>query len=171
MESVVLLYSRTATPHSLAIRLFNGSPWSHVEFVDGPNVIGALPGGVRIDKLEDRLRSVSSYAFVRVPCPDARRVLTMAYTQLGKPYDFLGILGLVTRFRDWSTDDKWFCSELVAWCFSQAQWPLFREDQIWRLTPLHLWMQAHPTVTSESVRRRPAFSPVPSQDIDSCEPE
>lgn len=151
MGEVVLLFSRTRTLHSLAVRLFTGSPWSHVEFIDGRNVIGALPGGVALDSLQRRLESVSAFQVVRVPCPEPRRILAACYGQLGKPYDFLGILGLVTRRRRWQQATSWFCSELVSWCFAAAGRPLFRDNQVWRVTPQHLWMLKFPDSLPESV--------------------
>lgn len=151
---VVLLFTRTRTLHSLAVRLFTGSPWSHVEFIDGTNVIGALPGGVAVDSLRKRLAEVSAYQIVRVPCAEPLRVLTACYSQLGKPYDFLGILGLVTRRRRWQKASSWFCSELVSWCFAAVGQPLFREEQVWRVTPQHLWMLQFPEPTRESAAAR-----------------
>ena len=35
------------------------------------------------------------------------------YSQLGKPYDNMAILGLVIH-RDWRETNSWFCSELIA---------------------------------------------------------
>ncbi|ELZ6301321.1 hypothetical protein UXU72_001756, partial [Campylobacter coli] len=33
------------------------------------------------------------------------------YSQIGKKYDFLGILGFFTFTKD--SEDKWFCSEII----------------------------------------------------------
>jgi len=164
MGEIKLLFSRTRTLHSLAVRLFTGSPWSHVEFIDGEGVIGALPGGVRLTPLTERLAEVSAFQIVRVPCPEPRRVLTACYTQYGKPYDFAGIVGLVTRARNWQDRDSWFCSELVSWCFDAAGWPLFRKDLVWRITPQHLWMLEFPW-GRESEVLTPAMRALLSSDV------
>ena len=37
-----------------------------------------------------------------------------AESQVGKPYDLSGLWNFLAS-RDWTTDDKWFCSELVAY--------------------------------------------------------
>lgn len=53
----------------------------------------------------------------------------------------LKLLGLLMH-RDWQEEDRWFCSELVAWAFTQGGSPLFRREAMHRITPQHLWMLA-----------------------------
>ena len=55
--------------------------------------------------------------------------------------DVTAIVGLGLH-RDWQEDDRWFCSELVAWAFEKAGEPLFRAEVLRRVTPQHLWMLA-----------------------------
>lgn len=66
-------------------------------------------------------------------------VIDVALSQVGKPYDWRGILGFALR-RDWQETDAWFCSEFVAWCFERAGYPLLRADRSWRVTPRDLRM-------------------------------
>ena len=40
-------------------------------------------------------------------------------SQIGKPYDKTGALGLGLH-RDWQEDDAWWCSELIPWAAQQA---------------------------------------------------
>lgn len=56
-----------------------------------------------------------------------------ARSQIGKPYDWPGVLGIGFR-RNWQESDAWFCSELVAWAFGVSGSPLFRTEH-WRITP------------------------------------
>ena len=69
----------------------------------------------------------------------AQAVIAAAESQIGKPYDWLGVLGIGLH-RDWQEPDRWFCSEMAAWAFQQAGRPLFRPDALYRITPQHFWM-------------------------------
>ncbi len=61
-------------------------------------------------------------------------VLDYAYSQVGKPYDWQGVFNFFSRNRCWEDTDSWFCSELVAYAFKQAKYPLVRASA-WRVTP------------------------------------
>ena len=125
-----------STTRHITSRVISGFTWSwasHVDFVlpDG-KLLGALAnhGGV---KIHDQLETSRIERFI-VDAPDT--VLEFAKTQVGKPYDWAGIFGLTFR-RNWEEDDKWFCSELVAWSFKQAGYPLLSENSF-RITPRDL---------------------------------
>ena len=45
--------------------------------------------------------------------PDEAKAEEFAIAQLGKDYDYLGIIGFWFN-RDFHKDDKWYCSELAA---------------------------------------------------------
>lgn len=130
---ITLQFSTTNHFSSRAIRFLTWSDASHVDFVlpDG-TLLGALgDGGVKYHDSKD-------YTIINrftVDAPDS--VIEFAKTQIGKPYDWPGIFGLVFRNRDWESDDKWFCSELVAWSFKQAGYPLLNETS-YRITPRDL---------------------------------
>lgn len=137
--SVRLVFTRSATLGSAALRAFLWSPWSHVAIVNRDQIIEAtVPGGVRTRSLADLLAASSEYAFIDIPCPDPAAVIAAAVSQLGKPYDWRGVIGIGAR-RRWQDPDAWFCSELIAWAFAQAGHPLVRSTA-WRITPrdLHL---------------------------------
>jgi len=149
MEKVRVLFTRRHHPGSVAIRAFTWSAWSHVDLIDDscsvPVLIGAIAlQGVVQESLEQRLAKASRAALVEFPVSNAAAVIAAARSQLGKPYDWAGIAGLVTRNRDWHNDEDWFCSELVAWAFTQGGSALFRQDLVGRINPQHLWMLAHP---------------------------
>jgi hypothetical protein len=140
-----VLFSRRAQPVSLLIRTFTWSAWSHVEILDGEELIGAdMLNGVCVTKLAHRLEIASHAAIVEFPCEDPAAVIAAARSEIGRGYDFLGLLGLVTHRRNWQSKDNWFCSELVAWAFAAGGSPLFRADLVNRVTPQHLWMIAAP---------------------------
>ncbi|MCC8341628.1 hypothetical protein LNN35_02285 [Pseudomonas stutzeri] len=155
MATVRVLFTRRRHLGSLAIRLGTWSTWSHVDLVDDrgavPELIGAVaPSGVVRQSMAERLRLASQAALVEFSVRDRNAVLDAAASQLGRPYDWLGVAGIALRGRDWQEDDCWFCSELVAWSFSAAGDPLFRADLVSRVTPQHLWMLANPSLTAAS---------------------
>jgi uncharacterized protein YycO len=129
---VTIQFSTSKGIPSAAIRLFTWSWASHVDLVlPSGDLVGAIPGeGVKIHNTE----YYKSQQFT-VDAPES--VYDFALTQLGKPYDWAGIFGLVTRDRNWENDDKWFCSELAAWSFKQAGCPLLNEVA-YRITPRDL---------------------------------
>lgn len=149
MGTVSVLFTRRHHPGSVAIRAATWSAWSHVDLIDDLGSIPVLIGSIALqgvvqESLELRLVKASRAALVKFPAANPAAVIAAARSQLGKPYDWAGIAGLVTRNRDWQADDSWFCSELVAWAFTQGGSPLFREDLVGRINPQHLWMLAHP---------------------------
>lgn len=131
---IVLQFSKQPGIASQAIRWFTWSSHSHVDFVlsDG-RLLGATTDGVTIR--DDGRWSRMARVGVDVPAS----VIDVAMTQIGKPYDWTGILGFPFR-SNWQDPGRWFCSELVAWAFDQAGFPLLRAEHLSRITPRDLWM-------------------------------
>jgi len=148
MGVVRVLFTRRRAIGSLLIRGVTWSAFSHVEIVIGDHVIGAnIPHGVSLTPIKERL-AVSSYAaLVDLPCADPVRVQQVAIDQLGKGYDYLGLLGILVHSDALQTPDKFFCSEFVAWSFREAGYPLLRPELIGRGTPQNLWMIPAPAIT------------------------
>lgn len=133
---ITLQFSTTRHISSKAIQFFTWSWASHVDFVlPNGKLFGALAtqdgGGVRLHDAENYTR-IERF---QVDVPES--IIDIAMTQEGKPYDWAGIFGLVLRERNWEDDDKWFCSELVAWSFKQGGFPLLNETTS-RITPRDL---------------------------------
>ena len=133
---ITLQFSTTNHLSSKAIRFFTWSWASHVDFVlPSGKLLGALAeqdgGGVKIHDAQGYTRTER----FTVDAPES--IINIAKTQIDKPYDWSGIFGLVLRNRNWESDDKWFCSELVAWAFKQAGYPLLHETSF-RITPRDL---------------------------------
>ena len=140
MSAVRLLFTRRRHPGSALIRVTTWSAWSHVDLIDDQSVLGAVAfHGVERELLATRLANASRAAVMTIPCADAQAVIAAAESQIGKPYDWLGVLGIGLH-RDWQEPDRWFCSEMAAWAFHEAGRPLFRPDALYRVTPQHLWM-------------------------------
>ena len=139
-NTVAVLFSTTSNPFSWLIRLITWSRWSHVSIVDGDDVIEAhaLYGVIRRPCCEV-IETAKRCEFVRFKCDNPQGVIEAARSQVGKEYDWTALFGILLR-RNWQEDDSWFCSELVAWCFTQADCGIFRADRLARVTPEHLWM-------------------------------
>lgn len=136
--SVQVLFTRSHALGSVLLRTALWSPWSHCAIVDGEEVIEAAAfGGVRVRPLADMLADATKMAILTLP-GDPQAVIAAARSQIGKPYDWAGVLGFGFR-RRWQDDDAWFCSELVAWAFAEAGAPLFREHA-WRITPRDIYI-------------------------------
>ena len=131
-----VIFCRASDPISWAVRLVTWSEWSHVGIVDGSHVIEAWFPYVRVSKLADVIRAHSAIAYKDIYCKSPHKAIEAAASQVGKPYDIKGIIGLPLN-RNWQDDDSWCCSELVAWSFLQGGTRLFPD--IHRVTPGMLW--------------------------------
>lgn len=131
-----LRFSSNRTLGSRLIRAATWSEYSHVEIV--MPVCSTLLLGAAIDGGVDLRPPHQDYLRLREFTVEAGySVIAAAQTQLRKPYDLSGALGLALH-RDWQDDDSWFCSELVAWAFQVAGFPLLRADHLHRITPRDL---------------------------------
>jgi len=109
-----LLFTHSPGIAGTAVKTFTWSQYSHVDIVDGDVVIGAkFLKGVHTYPLDRRIAESSKHVFAVIPEVDSAAAIDFACNQIGKPYDIWAIFGFVAR-RDWSSDDKWFCSELAA---------------------------------------------------------
>lgn len=125
-------FSRSSTVFARLVQGATWSRWSHVAIVHPhwnsrilSSVIGA---GVGFEKAAPPWQRQRFW----VDAPP--EVFDYAESQIGKPYDLMGAIGIALH-RDWRSDDSWFCSELVAWAFEKAGVPLLRTDNIDRITP------------------------------------
>jgi uncharacterized protein YycO len=119
------------------IKTFTWSQISHVEFVVANGYLGAstaAPGGVAIRTFE--YAKPNKEWFGTVNCSDAitKKVLDFAKSQVGKPYDYPQILGIVLH-QDWGNKRSWFCSELIVAAFENASYPIITRDPWDRVTP------------------------------------
>jgi len=134
-----LLFCTSDLPAAVAIRVFTWSDWSHVAIIDGDEIIEAVWPRVKVSKLDNVQKWYKRWAVAEIKTRNDAEIIKAVRSQVGKPYDIGAIFGFLTR-RNWEKTDKWFCSELVAWAFSQANEPLFRPGTFSRVTPQHIWM-------------------------------
>lgn len=102
-DDVVALVTGSAFPHAAILDLENGV------------VIEALLPGNVVTSLDEFLAISHRVALVRPEgwTPDTgNAALAKARSQLGKKYDFGGILGFPSQ-------DRWYCSELATWCWGR----------------------------------------------------
>lgn len=149
MDTIQLIFSRSKLPFSPLVQLATWSRWSHVGIVMDNNMVlesTFTHGGVKPAKLWEFQDRASDWIVVTLPCVDRQAIIEAGLTQLGKPYDWTGLIGIAFHQRKWQEDDSWFCSELVAWAFQQGGSPLFIPDTVHRITPQHLFMLYHEVV-------------------------
>jgi len=103
---------------SRGIRLAEYGFWAtHVETLmpDGTLLGAHASGGVQARPNDYNKGRFSRQLFVPIPAtPEQTDAFhTFLRAQIGKPYDFEAIVGIVAQ-RDWRDDKAWMCSELVA---------------------------------------------------------
>lgn len=134
-----IILCTSSLPGAYVIRKVTWSDWSHVAIIDGEAIVEATWPRVRVSTLSEIKAAHSKWVIVEIPCKDDEVALAAAYSQVGKPYDLVGAIGLGLH-RNWEDRDKWWCSEIIPWALKEAGTNLFRDDTISRITPQHLWM-------------------------------
>jgi len=137
MSQIILQFSTERAISSWLIRWFTWSDWSHIDIaLDDGTLLGARSdGGVQIRPAN--YAAFSKTVRYSVDCTEEQeaRFMEAATSQIGTPYNFLGLLNFMFH-RDWRKTTDWFCSELVAWCFEQAGLPLLNPVvPVQRITP------------------------------------
>jgi len=132
---ITVQFSGTNHIASRVIQYTTNSWANHVDFVlpDGV-LLGAVAVANKLNGAKTKsgvvyhdMYPLNKYERVEryeVDAPDT--VLDYAISQLGKPYDWRGVLNIVIRNEDWFDDQRWFCSELIAAAFEHAESPLVR---------------------------------------------
>jgi uncharacterized protein YycO len=132
MGVLTAVFSRRWGITSFLIRLFSwGGQWSHVGIYDRNTgtVIEASYKGVREISLGEFIRNASKVDLVDYECPDVPKALEFARSQIGEPYDYLGILGFVVREPLYNKkSNKWFCNRLFEESLKAGGRDRFRED-------------------------------------------
>jgi uncharacterized protein YycO len=124
---------------SKAIRWQTDSIHSHASWLleDGREIESWKGEGVHVNDTlgKDHTPGTVIDIFTLPKLSDMQRMRAQAFLedQLGKPYDWRGVLRFATRSRRHS-DRRWFCSELVAAACESAGAPLFNMPP-WKITP------------------------------------
>lgn len=134
---ITLRFSDLGWPVISPIISFWTRSWvNHVDAVllDG-STITAVPGGVQRRAPSPARRAET----VEIPCSlEQRRAFwTWMHGEIGKPYDYLGVIGFPAGIHD---DRRWFCSELVAAGLRNAEIVDFGADHT--VSPARLYRTA-----------------------------
>ena len=166
---VFFLASKGISLTSRLIRWWQwGFPFTHVAFVvdlkdkNDPVVIEAWWNGVRQGKFSEVHTPRTEFAIysVQVTEEQKEKIEEFLHRQLGKPYDWLGILGFPLRNWKLESKNKWFCSELVFTAFKQAGVELLKNTHPSEVSP-RLFLKS-PLLQFEYTSRlpsNPAFKP------------
>jgi uncharacterized protein YycO len=134
----IKLYRGTGLINSL-IRWQTRSHYAHAAIQIDEHIYEALPFKGVIRRFT-RSADMAADTFL-VAYPDSlytdrltNRVRSFLEEQVGKGYDFAGVVRFVTREKA-KDDDTWFCSELVYEALRQAGMKLLRCDESWKVSP------------------------------------
>lgn len=132
-----VIFTRNYWPASIAIRVLTASRWHHCGIVDGQYVIEASAWhGVRRIPIGD-FKCRGQWAIYEVPLQSESEALDWVSQQLEKPYDWLGVFGLMLS-HNWHKENRWYCSELVAAAAAKGGTPIVRASMK-GVTPRDLW--------------------------------
>lgn len=147
--SLQIMFTNSHKPLAPIIRAFTWSDFSHMVIVidGGKNVLHSDFHGVRIEPIEDLKNRSKNWILVEYECEFPELVIEACKTQIGKPYDFGGIVGIFIRDVNLQDDSKWWCSELPAYGFMKAGIPKFQEDYLHRITPQNWLMLPHKVIS------------------------
>ena len=111
-----IIFANSNTIGSKIIRWKTKSQWSHVGIVDLKRQVvfeAVWPDGVVQTPLDKVIARSNEWECRELPVEHYGPAIAYMVSQLGKPYDTLGVLGLGFN-RNWQDDKKWWCSEYVA---------------------------------------------------------
>lgn len=134
---IVLLFYRGSGFIDAAIRWQTRSRFSHVacEFPDG-TVYESLPRkGVHAHR--GAYPGVTKRLYITLTADEAAALRRAFDRKVGHRYDYRGVVRFVSRRRASETDNREFCSDLIALCFKEIGKPLQRAES-WKLAPEHL---------------------------------
>lgn len=84
--------------------------------------------GVRYSLLEEVMHGATIVRTLTYSVPDAKAGFDFLISQLGKPYDMKGAIGLgLNPHRAWEDNDSWFCYELCAATLKAAGLDIFED--------------------------------------------
>jgi len=120
-----------------------GFPYTHIAYCldlsdpNDPIVVEAWWNGVRHGKFSEVHTPGTEFAVysVQVTGKQKEKIEEFLQRQLGKPYDWLGILGFPLRSLKLERKDRWFCSELVFTAFKQAGVALLKNTHPSEVSP------------------------------------
>lgn len=140
MAELQVIFCRRRTLGTPIIRVATWSQWSHTGVITEDNtVLEAVAGGGVIETpMSEFIARCTRFKIRNIEVPDPAAGIAWGRTQLGKSYDYLGVLGLGLH-REWDSEDKWWCSEYTEAIIKHAGRERFYAHMN-RITPQHCWM-------------------------------
>lgn len=137
----LVLCTRPMNIGAWLLRAAMWSKWSHSAIYDEERELVYATtfwgGGCKVHAAADFFAHYTRHDIRDLPVPAEKLAEARAWleAQLGKKYDWTALLSFVVH-RDWSDDDRWFCSEHAEAFISQYATPRFRSKAS-RVTPQH----------------------------------
>lgn len=99
---------------SRLVRQVDGGDFSHCGIVmpDDSVIEATYHHGVRRRRLDTLLADKPSHILLSLALPDEGGAEAFVLAQVGKPYDWTGVVGIGLD-RNWQDPSAWWCSELV----------------------------------------------------------
>lgn len=126
---------------AMLLRIFTLSKFSHMAVLLDDNTVieaAAFKGVVR-GSFENFTKIYDRVIIQDLPLPNEEAAISFLLEQIGKPYDWTAIFGIVFRNGKWTDPDSWFCSELVEAAVKAGGLDRFKED-ISRIIPQYCWV-------------------------------
>lgn len=122
------------------IKFWTWGEWSHVDVWTPTGWLGARSdGGVQIRPWDYTTVIKEEIRVITLDDVTEANLMQWFNSQIGKPYDYMAIVGMPFR-QDWRSENKWFCSELVAAGFAQFGVQLLDVDHVNRVSPRDLYL-------------------------------
>lgn len=137
----VIFATRKKYIPALLLRIITLSKFSHMAVLLDDNTVieaTAFKGVVR-RPYQNFTKHYDHIIIQEVPLPDEEAAIKFLIAQVGKPYDWTAILGIVFRNGKWTDPDSWFCSELVEAAIKTGGLDRFKED-VSRIIPQYCWV-------------------------------
>lgn len=126
---------------AVLLRILTLSKFSHMAVLLDDNTVieaAAFKGVVR-GSFENFTKIYDRVIIQDLPLPNEEAAINFLLEQVGKPYDWTAIFGIVFRNGKWTDLDSWFCSELVEAAVKAGGLDRFKED-ISRIIPQYCWV-------------------------------
>lgn len=149
MSTLRVIFTNSRMPLAPVIRAVTWSKFSHMAllFDDNKKILHADMHGVRIEETKALQARSKNWMIVDYKCDRPDDLINACMTQLGKPYDFTGIIGIAIRDVNLQDTGKWWCSELPAYGAVASGQPFFQDEYMSRITPQHWLMLPHTIIT------------------------